>query len=162
MEAFFIEEKINSLLAAKFQEEDFQDCFLVGFELHKNDKLEIFVESDSALTFDKCRRISRYLEAYIDEENWFGEKYILEVSSPGLSQPLKLKRQYRKNVGRRVEVTLNNDEVKTGVLTKVEEGAITLEDTVTVKEGKKKKKMEVSFELPFEDIKKTMVVISFK
>lgn len=162
LEAFFIEEKINSLLSEKFQEEEFRDCFLVDFRLHTNDKLEIFVDSDSGLTFDKCRRISRYLEAVIEEENWFGEKYTLDVSSPGLGRPLKLKRQYQKNVGRQLEVTLIDGDVKTGVLKEVKEEAILLEEIITVKQGKKKKKMEVTRELPFENIKKTMVVISFK
>ena len=162
LEAYFIEEKIHRLLATKFQEEHFTDCYLVGFELHKHNKLEVFVDSDSGLTLDKCQRISRYLESFIDEEGWFDGKYTLEVSSPGLSRPLKLKRQYKKNIGRELEVSLNDGTKKTGVLKAVGEELITLEETVVLKEGKKKKKSVVQTELPFDRIKKTFVAISFK
>jgi len=162
LEAFFIEEKLKQLLATKFQEEDFQDCFLVDFELPTPTRLEVFIDSDSGITFQKCRKISRYLEAVIEEENWFGEKYTLDVSSPGLSRPLKLKRQYYKNMGRKLDVTTTDGRKLKGKLVKVEEGSITLEEKVRVKEGKKKVSKEVQTELPFEDIKKTLVVISFK
>jgi len=161
LDSFFIEEKIHELLAAKFQEETFQDCFLVEFNLHNGNKLEVFIDSDSGLTLDKCQRISRYLEAHIDEEGWLGEKYVLEVSSPGLGRPLKLKRQYLKNIGRKVEVTLTNAEVKTGVLKAADESAITLEEIVVITVGKKKKKETVQTEIPFDNIKKTMIIISF-
>lgn len=162
MEAFFIEEKLNTLLATKFQEEDFKDCFLVDFELPSPTRLEVFIDCDSGMTFEKCRKISRYLEAAIEEENWFGEKYTLDVSSPGLSRPLKLKRQYHKNIGRGLNVTLEDGSVKNGKLLKVEDGAITIEEIVIVKEGKKKKKQEVQTELPFSRIKKSLIEISFK
>lgn len=161
MNAFFLEEKINELLAAKFQEDAFQDCFLVELNLHGTNKLEVFLDCDSGLTFDKCRQISRHLESYIDEEGWFGEKYTLEVSSPGLTRPLKLNRQYRKNIGRKVEVTLIDGTIKTGTLKAAGETDITIEETVITKEGKKKKTVEVQTELPFEEIKKTKIVISF-
>lgn len=162
MESFFIEEKLSALLAAKFQEEEFKDCFLVDFELPSPTRLEVFIDSDSGITFQKCRRISRYLEAVIEEENWFGERYTLDVSSPGLSRPLKLKRQYVKNIGRKLNITMKDGEKQKGTLIKVEETAITLEEKVRVKEGKKKVSKVVQTELPFEDIKKTLVVISFK
>jgi len=161
LNAFFLEEKINELLAAKFQEDAFQDCFLVELNLHGTNKLEVFLDCDSGLTFDKCRQISRHLESYIDEEGWFGEKYTLEVSSPGLTRPLKLNRQYRKNIGRKVEVTLIDGTIKTGTLKAAGETDITIEETVITKEGKKKKTVEVQTELPFEEIKKTKIVISF-
>lgn len=162
MEAFFIEEKLNSLLAAKFQEEFFEDCFLVDFELPTPTRLEVFIDSDSGMTFEKCRKISRYLEEVIEQENWFGEKYTLDVSSPGLGRPLKLKRQYLKNIGRKLDVSLKDGGKQKGKLVKVDEHSITLEESVRVKEGKKKIKREVQTELLFENIKKTLVVISFK
>jgi ribosome maturation factor RimP len=161
VDAFFIEEKIHELLAAKFAEEGFEDCFLVEFHLSVANKLEVFVDCDSGLTLEKCKKISRYLEHNIDEAGWLGEHYALEVSSPGLSRPLKLQRQYVKNIGRKVEVTLKDGTIKTGPLTAAGETTCTIEETLTVLEGKKKKKMEVQTELPYDGIKKTMIVISF-
>ena len=162
LDVIFIEEKINHLLAEKFQEEDFADCFLVGTELHGNNKLEVFIDSDKGLPLKKCQRISRFLESYIDEEKWLGEKYTLEVSSPGLTRPLKLKRQYIKNIGRSLKITLQDESVKTAELKEVKDEGILVEELVVIKEGKKKKKMLVQTGLLFENIEKALVVISFK
>ena len=161
VDAFFIEEKIHELLAAKFAEEGFGDCFLVDFHLSIANKLEVYVDCDSGLTLEKCKKISRYLEHHIDEAGWLGEQYALEVSSPGLSRPLKLQRQYAKNIGRKVEVTLKDGTVKTGPLAEATDAHFTITETVVVLEGKKKKKVEVQTELPYGEVKKTMIVISF-
>jgi ribosome maturation factor RimP len=161
LDAFFIEEKIHDLLAAKFQEETFKDCFLVELNLHKGNKLEVFIDCDSGMTLDKCQHISRFLESYLDQPDVFGEHYVLEVSSPGLSRPLKLLRQYQKNIGRKVEVTLKDGAVKTGKLKAVTERFVTIEETTETKEGKKKKLQAVEIELPLDNIKKTMIVICF-
>ena len=99
-----VESKIESLLEVKFQEEEFTDCFLIEVKLHANKKLDVFIDSDAGVTFEKCQKISRYLEQYLDEEGWLGDSYVLEVSSPGISRPLKLLRQYPRNIGRKVEV----------------------------------------------------------
>ena len=90
-----IEDRIVELLGAKFEEEEFRDCFLVETKFHGNNKLEVFIDCDNGLTFEKCQKISRYLESFIDEKQWLGEKYVLDVSSPGIGRPLILKRQYQ-------------------------------------------------------------------
>ncbi|MCF8246867.1 MAG: ribosome assembly cofactor RimP [Saprospiraceae bacterium] len=161
VDAFFIEEKLHELLNEKFAEEGYQDCFLVDFHLSAANKLEVFVDADSGLTLEKCQRISRHVEHHFDEAGWLGESYTLEVSSPGLTNPLKLQRQYVKNIGRKVEVTLKEGTVKTGPLVAAGETSCTIQETLVVLEGKKKKKMEVQTELPYDEIKRTMIVISF-
>ncbi|MEM8906616.1 MAG: ribosome maturation factor [Bacteroidota bacterium] len=153
--------KIEALLAQKFQEEGFEDCFLVDINLSEGNKLEVFVDSDSALTFKKCQQISRYLEKPIDEQGWLGQKYTLEVSSPGLSRPLKFVRQYRKNLGRKLEVKQLEGPTQSGVLTQVEETFIVLEEKVRVKEGKKKVTKMVQHEIPFDNIQQAIVKITF-
>ena len=70
-----VQEHILPLLESKFSEEGFEDCFLV--ELVFNDKikkLEVFIDADNGLAFDRCQKVSRYLESYIDEHNILGEK----------------------------------------------------------------------------------------
>ena len=104
-----IEQKIEDLLSEKFKETDFDDFFIVAIKLHTNNKLEVFIDSDSSLPLSKCQQISRYLESYIDTHQWLGEKYILEVSSPGISRPLTLVRQYKKNIGRKLAVNFLED-----------------------------------------------------
>ena len=157
-----IEQKIESLLREKLKEEEFADCFLVESKFHANKKLEVFIDSDSNMGFEKCRKISRYLESHIDENNWLGEKYTLDVSSPGVDRPLQFLRQYQKNIGRKVEVTLIEGESKTGTLVKVNSDNLYLEEKKRVKEGKKKKTQIVETEIPFEEIEKTIVKIAFK
>jgi ribosome maturation factor RimP len=156
-----IEEKIVDLLTEKFQEEGFQDCFLVEIKLSQHNKVEVFLECDSGLTFRKCQKISRYLESFIDEEQWLGEKYTLDVSSPGIGKPLKMNRQYRINIGRRVEVFLLEGKPQTGKLIEVDNDSITIEYEITVKEGKKKRKEMTQQNILFENIKKTVVKVSF-
>lgn len=156
-----IEQQIESLLATKFEEEEFQDCFLIEVNHHPSNKLDVFIDSDSGVTFEKCQKISRYLEAILDEQGWIGEKYVLEVSSPGISRPLRLWRQYKKNTGRTLEVTLKDGTKKEGLLSEVQEDLILLEETVIELEGKKKIKKQVLTPVAFDNIKKTIVKISF-
>ena len=156
-----IESKIESLLGAKFQEDEFTDCFLIELKSHAHNKLDVFIDSDTGITFEKCQKISRYLEQYLDEEGWLGEKYVLEVSSPGVSRPLKLRRQYPRNIGRKVEVGLLGGESKEGTLLAVGEEDITIEQKVRVKEGNRKKMQVLQVKIPFTDIKKAVVKISF-
>ena len=75
-----IEDKITKLLDEKFKEEEFQDCFLVEIKLHEHNKLDVFIDADSGINFVKCRRISRYLESFIDEEGWLGEMTEFSIS----------------------------------------------------------------------------------
>lgn len=157
-----IEGRITTLLEQKFQEEEWQDCFIVEVKHHTvNQKLDIFIDSDTGITFSKCRQISRYLEEYLDTHLWLGEKYTLEVSSPGVSRPLILPRQYKKNIGRKLEVKLKEGSKQEGTLAQVQQDAITLEAKVRIKEGKKKKTVLQSTRIPFEDIAQTKVKISF-
>ncbi|MCB0641273.1 MAG: ribosome assembly cofactor RimP [Phaeodactylibacter sp.] len=156
-----IEERIETLLQQKFQEDAFQDCFIVEIKFHPNNKLEVFIDSDTGVSFDTCRQISRHLEAEIDEQGWLGPQYVLEVSSPGVSRPLTLPRQYRKNIGRKLKVKLHEGGEQSGTLVQVETEHIVLEDKVRVKEGNKKVTKTVQTEIPFDQIKKAVVQVSF-
>ena len=157
-----IEDKITKLLDEKFKEEEFQDCFLVEIKLHENNKLDVFIDADSGINFVKCRRISRYLESFIDEEGWLGEKYIIEVSSPGITRPLMFIRQYPRNIGRKMEIKTTEGKTEEGELIAVNDDIIVLQRKVRIKEGKKKRTETQQVEIPFSAIKKAKVKISFK
>ena len=135
-----IEQKIEELVTAKFAEEDFADCFLVAIKLQANNVLKVFIDNDSGLVVDQCRRVSRYLESYLDEEQWLGEQYTLEVSSPGIDRPLRLKRQYHKNIGRTLLVETKEGLKRQGVLVEVVADGFFLEELIVTKVKKKKKK----------------------
>ena len=145
-----IERLLSTVLEERFEEEDLKDCFIVDIVIKPHDRFEVYIDSDSHLSLERCQKVSRYLERKIEENEWAGEKYVLEVSSPGLDRPLKLARQYKKNVGRTVKITTKDDEVLTGVLEAVADSGISLN-----RNGK-------STKLEFDDIKKTLVQVSFK
>lgn len=155
-----IERKIEALLEEKFKEDAFSDCFLIEVK-HNNNKVEVFIDSDTGVTFDTCRKVSRFLEHHIEEEGWLGEKYVLEVSSPGVGRPLQKKRQYPKNIGRKLEIHVKEGKPHTGTLIAVDEMSVTIEEKVRKKEGKRKKTEIVKHNIPFNAIKKAVVKISF-
>jgi len=155
-----MEEKLLELLDVKFQDEGFEDLFFVDMSFNEaNKKLEIFLDSDSQLTIDQCAKVNRYLQFHIDEAGWLGEKYTLDVSSPG-KRPLKLKRQYKKNVGRGIELKLENGDKREGTLIAVTEEMLTIEEKVRV-EGKKKKR-PVQNEIAIADVAKAVIKFGFK
>ncbi|TXF89552.1 hypothetical protein FUA23_10130 [Neolewinella aurantiaca] len=156
-----MEEHVTNMLEEMFAtSEDFTDCFIVDVK-QTTVKLEIFVDADSDMTFRKCQQISRFVEAYLDEEQPLGEKYTLNVSSPGVDRPLKFKRQYVKNIGRKMKVTTNEGEDHEGQMIAADDEKITLEAKVRVKEGKRKKTVVQQTEIAYADIKKAKVKISF-
>lgn len=157
-----MEARISDLLDEKFKEPEFADCYLIDIQLSaKGNKLEVFMDSDSGITFEKCQRVSRYLEAHLDEGNWLGEDYTLEVSSPGIGRPLKLPRQYTKNIGRNIEIATKEGNKKEGKLVDATDFAATVEEMVETKEGKKKKKEIIQTIIPYDDIKKAIIKIKF-
>lgn len=158
-----IEEHILPLLEQKFSEPGFEDCFLVEIVFHDvQNKVEVFIDADNGLSFDRCQKVSRHLEAYLDENNIIGEQYILEVSSPGISRPLTFLRQYKKNIGRKLQITLRDDSKYEGTLVSAgDDDVITIHYISKRKEGKKNIKEEINQDIKLEDIKKSIVKISF-
>ena len=156
-----VEERIYDLLEAKLAEPEFADCFFIELSLHPGNRLEVIIDADAGVTFDKCRLISRYLESHLDEKAWLGAEYTLEVSSPGISRPLKLWRQYPRNVGRNLEISLQDGSSYTGKLLEVKEDSLSLEETIKRKEGKRNITETVTREIPAAQIEKTIVKITF-
>jgi ribosome maturation factor RimP len=121
-------------------------------------KVLVVIDSDKGVTIDECADLSRELSKAFDETQLFNHSYMLEVSTPGLDQPLRLKRQYLKNVGRGVRIVKKEQQLIEGKLIEVTDQLIKVEQEVQV--GKAKEKMMV--EVPFSEIDKTFVLISFK
>jgi ribosome maturation factor RimP len=80
---------------------------------HNNHVLEVFVDSETGVTTEKCASVSRQLSRELDLAEIVQGRYTLVVSSPGVERPLKLPMQYRKNIGRKMELI-----VQDGTLTK--------------------------------------------
>lgn len=151
-------QNIEERLANIFAEPENQDLFLVDIAYNaNNNKLEIFLEGDEGLSIGRCARINRNLQELIDEHLWFGEKYTLDVSSPGIGKPLILLRQYRKNIGRTLEIWKHEGKPVQGELLDAKETEIQIQFEI----GKKKNKETVQETIPFENIKRAIVKVSF-
>jgi len=120
-------------------------------------KLLVILDGDKGITINDCVEVSRNLSNALDETNLVDGAFVLEVSTPGLDQPLKTKRQYVKNIGRNVKVKTKVNTVE-GKLSNVSENTIELVQTI----GTGKKKEEKAVEIAFEEIERTFVLVSFK
>ena len=152
--------ELEKLISEGLSELEYKDCYLVDLRI-RNNKIEIFLDSDEGISFLKCQKLSRWLEAIFDEKKTFGEKYILEVSSSGVGSPLKMLKQYPKNIGRTIDIKNRPEKHTRGILKKVEENLIFVEFEVKVKEGKKNKKVIMTEEIKFVDIIESKIKISF-
>ncbi|MFN5169737.1 MAG: ribosome maturation factor RimP [Cyclobacteriaceae bacterium] len=153
-----INEKIQQLAQASLTS---GSHFLVGVHVAERQnppKIIVWADGDQGLTIDDCAEISRRLAEKLDQEGIYTSGFTLEVSSPGIDQPLRLARQYQKNVGRSVKVTRTDKSIARGVLLAVSELGIAL----TFTEGTGKKAVEKKIEIPFSEIDKTTVTVSFK
>ena len=120
-------------------------------------KVLIFLDGDQGVSIDDCADLSREMAQALDENNWITDNYTLEVSTAGIDQPLKLARQYKKNIGRRVKVKLKDASIE-GTLTGSDAEKIVLAEET----GTGKKKEVKTREIPFTEIEKTLVMVSFK
>ncbi|SHF60879.1 ribosome assembly cofactor RimP [Pedobacter caeni] len=152
-----VEKRVTALVEEKIS--DRPELFLVEVKMLPNNKLIIHVDGDEGISIQDCAAISRHVGFHLEEENTIEKAYNLEVSSPGVGEPLKLQRQYVKNVGRELSVKLNGGEIKEGKLLSVEDQSITIEAKVKEK-GKKAQLVETSID--FSNITETKVLISFK
>lgn len=147
-----IEQLIDQLLAAE------PEYFRVLVKIKPTNNVKVFIDGDKGLAIEKCVYFNRQLYKLIEESGMYPEgEFSLEVSSPGVDEPLKLHRQYAKNIGRMVEVLFNDGAKQEGKLLEVAESDIILEQTT----GKGKKAVTQQVVIPFDNIKATTVQIQF-
>jgi len=155
--AFSIEDKVSALVGEKIA--DREDLFLVGVKMHPSGKLEVLIDGDNGVSIEDCVAISRYVGFQLEEEDAISHAYRLEVSSPGVDMPLTSARQYRKNIGRAVQIRLQDGATKEGELLEVTGEYITIAEKI---KEKGKKAVENQRAIPFENITTIKVLISFK
>jgi ribosome maturation factor RimP len=132
--------------------------FLVEVKLKPTNNIKVFIDGDSGISIDKLVQYNRKLYRQIEESGWFpADDFSLEVSSPGLDEPLKLFRQYQKNTGRYVEITRKDGTRLEGKLLGVSGGEVKVEE----EKGKGKKKEVVQHAILLDDIKTTKIQIKF-
>lgn len=152
-----VENRVTELVKEKIA--DRPELFLVDVKFLPNKRLIIQVDGDQGISIQDCVAISRHVGFHLEEENVIESAYHLEVTSPGLGEPLLLNRQYVKNIGRDISIKSKDGSTHEGKLLAVNEADITVEEKIKEK-GKKVQLVENTFEL--DQIIETKVLISFK
>lgn len=149
-----IEELLNEFLESR------GDLFLVDLKISAGDDITVILDGDNGVTLQDCLDASRAVEFNMDREE---HDFSLQVMSAGLSEPLSSPRQYRKNIGREIEVLLNDSSEIEGELAKVDDEKITLVLRYRKPKdiGKGKVDVEEEKEIPYSEIKKALVIIKF-
>ncbi len=128
------------------------DKFLVNLKITPDNRIFVDIDGDNGVTIDDCIALSRAVESQLDREE---EDFELNVGSAGADMPLKLNRQYRRHVGRELEVVMVDGERLEGTLQEAGE-----EEIVLVEPGNKKQAPQ-EHRLAYRDIKSARVAIKF-
>ena len=135
--------------------------FLVTLKVSKDNVIDVALDSDEDITIDDCVAVNDAVLAAFDRDE--GEDYELTVGSYGITSPLLLPRQYRKNIGYEVEVLTGDGRKLKGVIADADDEGFTLTTTVKRKlEGKKRPELvEEQERFSYNDIKQTKNIITF-
>ncbi|WP_447951787.1 ribosome assembly cofactor RimP [Chryseobacterium koreense] len=149
-----IEELLNGFLAER------ADLFLIDLKISAADEVTVILDGDHGVSLQDCLDASRAIEFNMDREE---HDFSLQVMSAGLSEPLNSERQFRKNIGRDLDVLLKDDTKIEGELGKVDKDGITLVLRYRKPKEIGKGKMDVveEKEIPYTEIKKALVAIKF-
>jgi len=149
-----IEELLNNFL------EERKDLFLIDLKFSAGDDITVILDGDNGVSLQDCLDASRAIEFNIDRED---HDFSLQVMSAGLSEPLSSERQFRKNIGRDLDILMNDSTKIEGELVKVDDEKITLilRYRKPKEVGKGKVDVEEEKEIPYSEIKKALVAIKF-
>lgn len=136
--------------------------FVVSLKISSRNSIVVELDKhEGGVSVKDCISVSRNIEHNLDREE---QDFELSVTSAGLDKGLRVFAQYKKNIGRDVEVKLNEGEDVNGTMIDATEEQIVVQTTRKERiEGKKKKEVIVEDHvLPMKNIKETKIVISFK
>jgi len=137
------------------------DFYMVEVKVSPENQILVVFDSFQGVSIDDCESLNNFIESKLDREQ---EDYELEVSSPGLTEPFKVLKQYEKNKGNEVEIVTKKGEKFSGILTEVNFDNCTLQTEKLIKPEGAKRKIKVTEKIPFryEDIKTTKYILRFK
>ena len=153
-----IDKKDVKTLAEEFLENS--PDYLVDVIIAAGNVITVEIDNDNGVNIDDCVELSRYLESKLDRD---AEDFELTVTSAGLTSPLKTTRQYKKYVGKEVEVLTKKGQKLHGILQSSADNDFTVEISKMVKPEGAKRKTEVkeNVTFPYEDVKYTKYQIKF-
>ena len=93
--------------------------------------LRAYIDKEGGITIDDCELVSKAFEEKLDREDFIKEPYILEVSSPGLTRPLKKDKDYERSIGKEIEIktykAIGKEKSFTGVLKSYDKDTVTID-----------------------------------
>ncbi len=93
--------------------------------------LRSYIDKEGGITVDDCEAVSRLFSDKLDEEDFIDDSYIMEVSSPGLGRPLKKEKDYRRSMGKELEIrtykAIDKEKEFYGILTAYDDNSVTIE-----------------------------------
>jgi ribosome maturation factor RimP len=153
--------KISTWLEPKLKEDN---LYLVDVKLIAN-RIQIFIDGLENVTIDKCVEASRFVETYLDKEAGVADNYALEVSSPGMTSPLKVYQQYVKRIGMDINIVKSDGIVVEGKIVAADTESVTIEIAQPPVNKKDKNATQAPVEsvtLSYVDIKKALLQFNFK
>ena len=94
--------------------------------------LRVYIDKEGGVTIDDCQAVSRAFNEILDKENYISDQYIFEVSSPGLTRPLKKEKDYKRSMGKELEIrtyrAINREKEFYGILKSYDENSVTIEN----------------------------------
>ncbi len=145
----------------KWAEEQLEgtDRFVIHVKVSAENGINVVIDSDSGVSIDDCIALSRFIEHQLDRGE---EDFELKVLSSGLEYPFSLLRQYKKYIGKRIQVKLENDSEKKGILQEVNNEYIILQEETEKKYKKSIKRISgESIRISMNEIKQAKAVIEF-
>jgi ribosome maturation factor RimP len=159
-----LKEQINEWLRPLLEE---QNLFLVDVKHSGKAKVEVFVDGDKGITISQCAEVSRFLEQFLDGSALVSDTYTLDVSSPGMDNPLKVPRQYKKRIGRTLHIITSDGRDIEAELVAADDEKIRLKEIAKPEKKKKgnkaaeKPEPPKEFELKYTEIKKAVIQIDW-
>ena len=150
-------EKVNSLLIEGLKEKP--SIFLIDFTITDSFKIIVNLDGDNGVALQDCIDISRAIENNLDREE---QDFSLEVASVGVGSPLKMVRQYKKNIGRTLIVKLAIETIEAELVEANDDFVIlSWEAREPKKIGKGKETVQKEQQIPYTDIKEAIVTVTF-
>ncbi|MFH6995272.1 ribosome assembly cofactor RimP [Flavobacterium sp. FlaQc-48] len=150
-------EKVNGLITEALLEKP--SIFLIDLAVSDSFKISVGLDGDDGVALQDCIDVSRAIENNLDREE---QDFSLEVASVGVGSPLKMTRQYIKNIGRALIVTTNTE--------KIEAELVEANDVFIIlswkarepkKVGKGKETVQKEQQIPYTEIKEAIVTVTF-
>jgi ribosome maturation factor RimP len=150
-------EKVNAVLSEGLLEKP--SIFLIDLIITDAFKIIVSIDGDNGVVLQDCIDISRAIENNLDREE---QDFSLEVASVGVGSPLKIIRQYKKNIGRTLIVKTKTENIEAELLD-ANDVFITLswQAREPKKIGKGKETVQKEQQIPYSDIKEAIVTVTF-